>query len=364
MKNSYYFLPFTLLSMFANNSYATIQVADDLLFSAFASTSITASDNKTPVFLNREINDDLCFDCDTTLGLQLDYQFLNNFTASVQAVKRPQDEWSDPALEWLYLGYNYGQYDFKVGRLRLPAFLDSEYYYVGHAFTRARPPQEVYDSLLGITSYDGISIKWQGELSDDISFSIEPHGSFLGERDATKGNEAYHFEITEMLALKLELSSYNYRLYAYTVRTKFDMQLAFLGTPITVEAPDTALTMYSVGGEYQWEMTTLRSEAYYSDESFNWYAQLAYSMDNTTPYVSYAQKTNHGSADKNESESITLGLRYDFTPMISMNVEYQGVFTGSHTPSLFSGNGQFVYPFVDSDEIDSHVFTLMFNYIL
>ena len=75
MKNNPCLLALPLFFLFASNAFATIEVTDDLLFSAFGSTSITSSDNETPLYLNREITDDTCFDCDTTLGLQLDYQF-------------------------------------------------------------------------------------------------------------------------------------------------------------------------------------------------------------------------------------------------------------------------------------------------
>lgn len=363
MKNNVYFLALTLLALFSSNALATIQISDDLLFSAFGSTSITQSDNETPIFLNREITDDACFDCDTTLGLQLDYQFLNNFTSSIQVVKRPQDEWSDPSLEWLYVGYNVDQYDIKIGRLRLPSFLDSEYYYVAHAYTPARPPQEVYDSLLGVTSYDGISIKWEGELSDELSLSIEPHGTFWGERKVTKGNEKYTFDINSLVGLKFELSSYDYRLYLNGFYADFDMEVNYPKIGVTSMQPDTKLKMLSFGGEYDWETVDFRAEAYYSEDNFNWYTQVIYHFNKLTPYLSYAQKNSHGATDENENQSITAGLRFDFTPTISANLEYQHVITDDYTPSPLSGSGQFTKPFTSSD-IDANVYTLIFNFIL
>ena len=94
---------------------ATIELTEDLRLSGFGSTSITKSDNKTPLFTNRRITDETCYDCDTIFGLQLDYDFLESFTTSVQVVKRPQDDFSSPELEWAYVGYETESFDFKVG---------------------------------------------------------------------------------------------------------------------------------------------------------------------------------------------------------------------------------------------------------
>lgn len=365
MKTSYNLLALPLLYLFAANASATIQLSDDLLFSAFGSTSVTQSSNETPLFINREITDETCFDCDSTLGLQLDYQFSDNFTSSIQVVKRPQDEWSDPSLEWVYIGYNYQQYDIKLGRLRLPSFLDSEYYYVAQAYSAARPPQEVYDSLLGVTSYDGLSIKWQGEVSDDISVSIEPHGTLWGERKVSKGIAKYTFDINHIAGMKIELNSYDYRVYVNALHANFDLTSDFSVLPSAIVAPNTTLRMVSLGGEYLWDSVTVRGEAYYSkDAHFNWYTQLAYHLNKLTPYISYAQKNTLTPERTSDNQSITGGLRIDFTPNLSINLEYQRVITDDYAPSPLLGGGQFTEPFVASNEIDANVVTLMVNFIL
>jgi len=366
MKNSYYLLTLPLISLFSSNALATMELTDDLLFSAFGSTSITRSDNETPLYLNREITDENCFDCDTTLGVQLDYQFLDSFTASVQVVKRPQDEWSDPALEWLYIGYNYKQYDIKVGRLRIPAFLDSEYYYVAHAYTAARPSQEVYDSLFGVTSYDGLSIKWQEELTDDISLAIEPYGAFFGERDVTKGDDKYNFKISKMAGLHIELSSYDYRIFVNGLYSAFDTTLNYAGLPpyipaFTSKLEDQTSRIYSLGGEYLWDAVTLRAETYYAEDNFNWYTQVAYSINKFTPYIAYAEKHNR-SDTRNGNYTMTAGLRLDLTASISINLEYQKTQPEDYDTSLF-GIGQFTEPFSSTDS-NAEVVTLMVNFIM
>lgn len=368
MKNNYYFLTLPLLSLFTTNVSATIELTDNLLFSGFGSTAMSKSDNQTPLYLNRELTDDTCFDCDTTLGLQLDYQFLDHFTSSIQLVKRPQDEWSDPRIEWMYLGYNYNHLDFKAGRLRLPTFLDSEYFYVAHAYTPTHPPQEVYDGLLGVTSYDGFNVTWHGELTNDIYFSIEPHAAFTGQNKVTKGNVDYTFNINEMYGLHIELSSYNYRVFVNALYANYDMGLQFSAISPSAPAfesnsPGESITMYSFGGEYLWDVLTLRAEGYSSRDNFNWYTQAAYSLDKLTPYINYAEKDDSG-ATANSNHTITTGLRFDFTPSISVNLEYQKVLTDTYDPTSPFGSGQFTTPFVDPSKTDANVYTLKVNFII
>lgn len=141
-------LVFFISIMWSFASDATIELTEQLSISGFGSTSWAKSDNETAVIINHGISDSSCFDCDTTFGIQLDY-FNDAFKASVQLVKRPQDNWSEPELEWAYAGYSVNNFEFRAGRLRLPIFLLSEYYYVNHAYTSTRPPEEVYNSILG-----------------------------------------------------------------------------------------------------------------------------------------------------------------------------------------------------------------------
>ncbi|GAL16304.1 ABC-type sulfate transport system permease component [Vibrio astriarenae] len=171
-------------------TYAAIEITDNLSLSGFGSTSWATSDNSAPLLVNRYIDDSNCFDCDTTFGVQLDFYY-DAFKASAQVVKRPQDDWSSPELEWAYVGYEWGDLEFKGGRLRLPVFLASEYYYVGHAYTTARPPTEVYNSILGITAFNGLSMTWNTELNDELSLALTPFVGFKDENSVLFGKKLH-----------------------------------------------------------------------------------------------------------------------------------------------------------------------------
>ena len=356
---------FTLLT--SPYALATIELTDDLSFSGFGSTSVTTTDNKTPLYLNHEITDEVCYDCDTTLGLQLDYLFLDNFSASIQLMKRPQDEWSEPQLEWAYVGYNYEQFDIKAGRLRLPLFLDSEFYYVNHAYTAARPNAEVYDAVLGITSYDGVGVTWNAELTDDLSLAVNPYGAMSGKPKAEKGNTKYEFPINYSAGLAIDLASFDYKVHFNVFHANFDMKIESYGFP-TFEQKDINVTLYSLGGEYTWDALTLRAESYYSENTFNWYTQAAYTIGIFTPYLSYGEMHNSsvtegpGKRGSNRNNTVTTGLRFDITPSVSLNAEYQHTEVNNNYP--FGTNGQFTTPFGMNPQLDANVYTLMLNFII
>ena len=349
-----------LLSPYAS---ATIELTDDLSFSGFGSTSVTQTDNKTPLFLNREITDETCYDCDTNLGLQLDYLFLDNFNASIQVMKRPQDEWSEPQLEWAYLGYNYEQFDIKAGRLRLPIFLDSEVFYVGHAYTAARPAAEVYDSILGITSYDGIGVTWNSELTDDLSLTVNPYGAISGKPEAEKGDLEYEFDINYSTGLAIDLASFDYKIHFNVFHANFDGIATHNTFGKVGEFKDQNFTMYSLGGEYTWEAITLRAETYYADHQFNWYTQAGYNIGLFTPYVSYAEMYYPSDQATKRNNTITAGIRFDVTPSISINAEYQRTEAGKDLSATGQSNGQFTKAF-NGENIDANVYTLMVNFII
>ena len=165
------------LIMLPTLSNAAINITEDIRLSGFASASATKSDNEVPLLQNRAIANEWCFDCDSTAGLQVDWAITSDLRASAQIVKRPQDSFSSPELEWAYLAYEYNNLTLRAGRLRLPLFLMSEYYYVSYAYPWFRAPQDIYDTLLGITSYNGVSATWESWIQDTIAISATPYWS-------------------------------------------------------------------------------------------------------------------------------------------------------------------------------------------
>lgn len=331
------------------SSHAAIKITDNFSISGFGSTSFARSDNQTPLLIHREITDDICYDCDTTFGLQADLAISDDLNTSVQIVKRPHDDWSEPEVEWAYLAYSYNDWSFKGGRLRLPLFLVSEYYYVGQAYTWARPPQEVYDSIFGFTFYDGLSIHWNYPLSDETIISVTPYYGLPKTYQTDLGNDELVFETERITGIIFEVNGFNYRVHAGYMYAEYKMR------PL---ATYETLNMYTFGAEYsikQWQfMTELETD----NIQTNWYISSAYNIDPLTPYLVYGE-----SHQRRQSKSITVGLRVDLTYSISLNAEWQNIFMDREDYNK-GAVGQFVAPpLLNNESKDVQLYTLMLNFV-
>ncbi len=339
------------LFSFAGSSFATIDITDNFSVSGFGSTSVTKSNNATPLFVHREITDNSCYDCDTTFGLQADWLITDDINASVQVVKRPQDNWSDPELEWAYLAYQDDNLTFKGGRLRIPLFLASEYYYVGQAYTWSRPPQEVYDSLLGFTFFDGLSARWQADISDDTAVTVSPYYGFERDNTTEVGPDKITFDTERVAGISMDVSGFNYRIHAGFMHTQFEM------TPLMAPSID-KLNIYTLGVEYSLDDWLFMTEMQTDSTQTNWYLSGAYNIGDFTPYLVYGE-----SHHRRKSNSLTAGVRYDITYSISLNAEWQGVYMTNENYEQFN-TGQFVRPpkLVGEDK-DVQLYTLMINFV-
>ncbi|CAH0528680.1 sulfate ABC transporter permease [Vibrio hippocampi] len=354
MKNS--LLAISLVSV-SLPTWSAIDLTDNLSVSGFGSTSWASSQNETALLVNRNINDDNCFDCDTTFGLQFDYYY-NAFNASLQLVKRPQDHWSEPQVEWAYLSAAYDDFEFRVGRLRLPVFLASEYYYVGHAYTSARPNEEVYNSILGVTAYNGASIIWNHSLSDEMQLSLTPYVGFKDNNDVELNKVvSLEFETEFMWGVNALLTGDNYRINFTYLDSTYDQKVKVNNQQIA-SSDDEEISLYSLGAEYEIGQLKLTAEGQYNDLTKSWYTGAAYRMGKFTPYTQFGQKyarsTSTSIYDGKTGESWLLGVRYDVMYSVSINAEWQ-------TFSAFGGqSGPFVETPVDSD---ADMFTVMVNFV-
>ncbi|EGU31242.1 hypothetical protein VII00023_19990 [Vibrio ichthyoenteri ATCC 700023] len=349
---------------------ANIEISENILVSGFGSTSWAKSDNSTPLITNVEISDQSCFDCDTTLGLQIDGYF-NALHASAQVVKRPQDHWSDPELEWAYLGYQYKDLLFRAGQLRIPLFLYSEYYYVGHAYAMSRPPTEVYNSILGITAYQGFSLTWNVDIDDEKSLSITPFYGLEDEKEVNLNQDTFlELDTKRMYGVNMLLSGDNYRWNFSYLNSRYDQRVTLTNYTMTIpsigditipryvdESEDNRIELYSLGAEYEFGSTTLTAELQKNDRSSAWYSSLQYRIYDFIPYVVYGQQYNEEVQESSrirEGESVTAGVRYDLRYNLSLNAEWQYF----HTEKGYDG------AFIDvPSKPTAQLYTIMINFV-
>ncbi|MCC4785773.1 sulfate ABC transporter permease [Vibrio splendidus] len=346
-----------LCASIASPAFAIIELTDNFSLSGFGSTSWATSDNDNPLIINRGFTDENCYDCDTTFGVQLDY-FYNSFKASVQVVKPPQYDWSDPQLEWAYVGYEFNDFDVSIGRLRLPLFLASEYYYVGQAYMTARPPTEVYNSVLGITAFNGIKVSWTHDVSDEATLLLSP---FFGIKDNNEvdfnSTTELEFETNRMFGANLQLSGEDYRWNLSFLDSNFDQTVKIKNVGSLPKQDNQHIQLWSLGAEYEFGQAILASEGQTSDFSSSMYASLGYRLNSFTPYVVYGAEFD--SHEHLTGNSYLIGVDYDVLPNVSINGEVQYF-------EARKANGAFVEDFnalTGFDDKDAVLYTIMLSFV-
>ena len=317
-------------------SYAAINMTDTISISGFGSFSATKLDNAIPILQNREIRDDWCFDCDSTAGLQIDWAITNRFRTSVQVVKRPQDSFSSPEFEWAYLAYEYENMTFRAGRLRLPLFVMSEYYSVSYAYPWFRPPQDIYDSLLGITSYNGVSATWEGWIQDTVGISMTAYWSMQDNDTYYSHGSNIELDLDYSTGINLQLSYDDTLINFSTLFAKYQMNITHIDSGQLLSRFDKKMKFFTIG-----------IEQYFN----NLYVSINYPINALTPYLSYGQQRL-----KYSGEQILVGIRYDINRHMAFNLETQFFKAKENKTGYFTEN-------VTSDDSDANMITAGISFV-
>ncbi len=150
--------------------------AVDMEFSGFGTLGGAIS-NKDYTYL-RYIDNDGTFNKDSLVGVQTDIIFTPQLSATVQGKFAPSKEndskW-DPSLTWAFLSYRpTNDWLIRVGKVRIPLYLNSQNMDVGVTYDAIRLPNEVYslspeDNALGIIVTKSFELE-SGELSADAFY--------------------------------------------------------------------------------------------------------------------------------------------------------------------------------------------------
>lgn len=149
------------VSMFAAASClgAMTAVAADISFSGFGTAGYARSDQAYDY--QRFVNDRGTFKRDSVLGVQLDAKLTNEFSLTLQGKVAPSlksDNDIDTTVSWGFVSWRpTNDWLVRIGRLRVPVYLNSENMDVGATFDFARLPAEVYSSVQ-TTDGDGLFV--------------------------------------------------------------------------------------------------------------------------------------------------------------------------------------------------------------
>lgn len=313
---------------------------DSAQISGFGTVSAAKSDSAIPVLLHREITDDWCFDCDNTLGLQLDWLATSQLRTVVQVVKRPQDTFSSPELERALIEYSVNDHHLRVGRLRAPLFLMSQYYYVTSAYPWLRLPPEIYGNNLGLTHHDGIAADLVLYTKNDIHIELSPYYSLPVERNFELYGKNYQLDTSRVLGIATDVFYGDNQFHVSYLNTKASQIGGALGTT------EYQVDLIALGISHYFGQLHFQGEAMFAEHiSSNWYAGFDYRLNQITPYIRYGQARR-----SKVSDSYLVGFRYDWTPSINTSMEWQRI-EGSKNVI----NGQFTEAQNPANSIDSKV---------
>lgn len=119
------------------------------------------------------VTDEWAIDVESRAGLQLDWKFSPQWSATAQVSARTL---KDQALnlEWAYLTYAISpDWKLQVGRKRIPLYYYSDFQDVGYAYNTVRPTPDVYG--WDVVNYNGASLSTTQSLGD-WSLRAEAYG--------------------------------------------------------------------------------------------------------------------------------------------------------------------------------------------
>ncbi len=337
---------FILLLFLSAKAAAQFTLSDDLRVSGFGTFTAAKSDSITPVIDQRDLTNQWCYDCDSTLGVQFDWHISDHLRSALQILKRPQDHYSSPQLERAFIEYFNHGITLKAGRLRTPIFIISEYYYVSSAYPWLRLPNEVYNSFRGLTHYDGVVLDWSYESRSWGQWIVSPFYSIEREEKIEQYGQSFDISIKDSLGFSTNWFYEDHQLHLAYVHNDATQKLNNLFIK------ELKLDMVSLGFSSTFGQWHLQSELLLATHLYaNWYASIDYTWQKFTPYITYGQ-----SRRRIDSHSYLLGTTYALTSDINLYAEWQRIYGQNEMMS-----GQFTRLQDPSEPFDTQVNLVSFG---
>jgi hypothetical protein len=141
--------------------YAESDFADKFQLSGFGTLALGRGENDYPYDFNTQETDtkydnDWTFKPDSRLGLQLDIDFSEQWFSVIQAVARLSND-VKPELAWGLVGWRPNdKLTLRIGRMRVPFYLYSDYADLGFAYPWITVPKETY--FIGVEKINAANV--------------------------------------------------------------------------------------------------------------------------------------------------------------------------------------------------------------
>jgi hypothetical protein len=347
---------------------APAMAVDNVVLNGFMTAGATYTDSDTQWF-NGNIRDEIGFEQDSRVGLQVAAQINPKMSVTVQVLGRAREEDFDAFFDWGFVSYTVNEaWELRAGKIKFPTFLISDYIEVGYAYPWIRPPQEVYTSN-PLTAISGADALFRARLGDaDLLLqpyvgtsrgqsTVVPQGAL--EFNADNGSpfpfgapgsvEFVDFEARNLIGIN---ASMNW--------DHFSVRAGYLSIETSADAlgvRDEDTSFWSVGGTM--DLNNFIGYAEYFEREIEgganlgfpnqkgYYATLGYRMGKWMPHLTYAKLDENGTpstcgganpfpcGEALKQDSVTLGVRYELGAGAALKAEAQrvspdgrGLFTG------------------------------------
>ena len=362
----------------AGNESGPVSTAKDtqIKINGFMSAGLTYLDDETVTYDAGTVSSDVNWRNSSRIGLQFDMPVNEKTSALVQLLALGADDFQ-PYLPLAYISYRpTSQDELRVGRVRTPFFMLSEYLDVGYAYPWARPPVETYSAVLPINmegfswNHKFVTDSWvhdfqfifgdanvdipglSGHLDDMNGINVmSTHGDWLLRAGYLQTTRASSTPGGQLLALEP---------FGVTPMNDPDASFGGLGvqydngsllvsaeyTTLKVEGwfPNNDSDSLTVGYRFGKLMPSLTfAESRVTDKSVRTNSMLPLLCDQSTgamclgpnpylpgTYIPYPADLLNKVLDS-EQQSVTLGLRYDYLPNASVKFDVSAVIDTGET---------------------------------
>lgn len=269
------------------------------------------------------------------LGLQGSFALTEQTKIVAQLVARGSDDWSTE-MEWAFLSHDFDNgFVTRIGRLRVPLYMYSDYLEVGFAQPWASPPSELY-SIVPLSSFDGVDAIYDFDMGDVAVTLQASYGH--ADRDTGALGEVDYKDILGASA------SFFYEEWAFRAtyyQTQLNTTSEPAGLPLVFDEEDSYFA--GVGVSYDdgsllviSEFAVSNVDGQYADTESG-YITLGYRINDFTPYVTYAFLETTDDSERanpaNQPDAIkkalfdwqrtaySIGTRYDINSNLALKAD-------------------------------------------
>lgn len=349
---------------------APVMAVENVVLNGFMTAGATYTDSDTQWY-NGNIRDEIGFEQDSRIGLQVAAQINPRMSVTAQLLGRAREEDYDAFFDWGFVSYAFSEtWEVRAGKIKFPTFLISDYIEVGYAYPWIRPPQEVYTSnpLTAIAGADALfrarlgngdlllqpyvgtsrgqsTVVPQGALEINQMFPPEQQFPF----GAPGSVEFVDFEAQNLVGIN---ASMNW--------DHFSVRAGFLSIEVSADALGVSqedAEFWSIGATM--DLNNFIGYAEYFEREIEgganlgfpnqkgYYATLGYRLGKWMPHITYAKLDENGTpstcggpgqfpcGEALKQDSVTLGVRYEIGAGAALKAEAQrvspdgrGLFTG------------------------------------